>query len=202
VKNLFLICLACLATGMAASGCGRAAKAQTVEAAAAPTPSPVASPSPSPNAQPPGPAVVDAVDFERLVALVPDAPGWARGTPMGQQIATTSSYAVANADYAKGESLIRLELTDSGFHSLILAPLSMMLVPSYWERSTDGYRKYAAVSGQPGFESWQNDAKDGEVTVLVAGRFVVDARGTSVPNIESVRSVVQAIDFAKLAALK
>ena len=201
MKNLLIIGLA---TGIAASACGRAAKAGAVEAASSPTPSPVASPTPapSPSAQPSGPALVEAVNFEKLVELIPDAPGWTRTTPLGQQIVTTTSYAIANADYVKGESLIRLELTDSGCNSLILAPLSMMLAPSYWERSTDGYRKYAAVSGQPGFESWQNDAKDGEVTVLVANRFVVNARGTSVPNIEAVRSIARAIDIEKLASLK
>jgi hypothetical protein len=133
---------------------------------------------------------------------VPEVTGWTRDMPTGQQIKTTISYARANADYSKGESLIRLELTDSGFNNLLMAPLSMMLVPSYWERSTDGYHKYAAISGQPGFESWQDEAKDGEVTVVVAHRFIVNARGTSVPNIEAVRAVVQQIDLAKLAALK
>ena len=128
--------------------------------------------------------------------------GWTRTAPSGQQVTTTISYARANADYLKGESLVRLEITDSGNNALILAPLSMMLVPTYSERSTDGYRRYAAVSGQPGFELWQEDAKDGEVTVVVGNRFIINGRGTTVPTIETVRSVVEKIDLAKLASLK
>jgi hypothetical protein len=205
-KTVVWLLAICLSSAGAASGCSRA-KAESVEPASAspsPAPSPAPSPSPtaSPSPQPAGPSPVDAIDFEGLVALLPDVTGWTRNTPTGQQIKTTMSYARANADYSRGESLIRLELTDSGFNNLLLAPLSMMLVPSYSERSTDGYRRYAAVAGEPGFESWQDDAKDGEVTVVVARRFVVNARGTLVPNIEAVRAVVQQIDLAKLAALK
>lgn len=185
----------------ATSGCSRA-NAETVQAASAASPTPSPSPTASPTPQPSGPSPVAAIDFEKLIAFLPDAPGWTRATPTGQQITTSISYARATTDYSKGESLIRLEITDSGFNNLLLAPLSMMLVPSYWERSTDGYRKYAAMSGQPGFESWQAEANDAEVTVVVANRYIVNARGTSVPNVDAVRSVVQNIDLARLTSLK
>jgi len=109
---------------------------------------------------------------------------------------------MAHGEYTSGDSIIKLEITDSTFDQLVMAPLSVMLVKTYAERSADGYKKYAAIAGQPGFESWQGDAKEGEVTVLVADRFIVNARGSGVSSVDPVRSLVKAVDFRKLAALK
>lgn len=143
-----------------------------------------------------------AVDFEKLVALVPQLNGWERSEPKGEQVTMGVSLSNAKAEYTKGDSTIRLEITDAAFNQLVLAPLSMMLMANYSERSSSGYKKYAAIGGNPGFESWENEPKDGEVTVVIAQRFVVNAKGSNVPNIDVVRSLVQAVDLTKLAALK
>jgi hypothetical protein len=142
------------------------------------------------------------VDFEQLVALVPDLPGWTRTTPRGQQVSMGVPISQANAEYTKGDGDIKLEIADSAFNPLILGPLSMMLVRTYSERTADGYKQFAAIGGSPGFESWQNEAREAEVTVVVAHRFVVTASGDNVDSLEPVRSLVKAIDLAKLAALK
>lgn len=143
-----------------------------------------------------------AVDFEKLVELIPEVSGWTRSKPRGQQVSMGVSVSNAKARYEKGDSSIDLEITDTSFSQLVLAPWTMMMGLGWAERSSDGYRKAQAVNGQPGFESWENEPKNGEVTVLVANRFLVNAKGRSVDNIEAVRAVVQAVDFSKLAALK
>jgi hypothetical protein len=145
---------------------------------------------------------VPAVDFEKLVALVPELSGWTRTEPKGSQVSVGISVSKAEAEYSKGDANIRLEITDTSLSQMILAPLSMMLVTNYSERSSNGYKKYAALGGNPGFETWENDSKNGEVTVVVANRFLVQARGSNVDKIDVVRSLVQAVDLGKLAALK
>ena len=51
-------------------------------------------------------------------------------------------------------------------------------------------------------EKWQNASKDGEVTVVVANRFIVQADGNNVENIDVVRKAVTAVDLNKLAGMK
>jgi len=143
-----------------------------------------------------------AVDFEKLVELLPEPAGWTRSKPNGKQMSMGISMSQAEASYEKGESTVRLEITDSSFNQLYLAPMSMMLMSTYSERSSEGYKKAASLNGSPGFEEWEIEPKEGTVTVVVANRFVVTARGRSVDNIEAVRSFVKAVDLAKLAALK
>jgi hypothetical protein len=200
-----LAAMACIT----AAGCGgSSAPAPTAQTSPSPTPSPVPSPSPAPSPsatatpQPTRTPVVAPVAFERLVGLIPELSGWTRTPPHGLSSTAGIPLSEATAEYTRADSTIKLEIMDSGYNDLILAPLSTMLGPTYSERSPEGMREYKAVAGSPGFESWRNDVSEGDVTVVVAGRYVITARGLKVPDLEPVRALVRAIDLAALAALR
>lgn len=148
------------------------------------------------------PPVVKPVAFEELMALLPEPAGWTRGKPRGEQLTVGVDMARAHSDYEKGESSIDLEITDSGFSELFLAPLTTYLATGYSERTTEGYRKAAPVAGHPAFETWNNDSRRAEVIIVVANRFVVQATGHNVDNAEPVRALASAVDFSRLATLK
>ena len=143
-----------------------------------------------------------AVNFEQLVPLIPEIAGWTRSAPRGEQVTLPFKMSKAEARYEKGDSSIKLEITDSSMNQLILAPLSMFMAMGFEERSSDGYTKATKLGGLPGFEKWQNASKDGEVTVVVANRFIVQADGNNVENIDVVRKAVTAVDLNKLAGMK
>jgi hypothetical protein len=145
---------------------------------------------------------VEAVDFEKLVALLPAPAGWTKSKPTGKQVTAVISTSNAEASYTKGPMNVRLEITDSAFSQLLLAPLSMMLAAGYSERSSDGYKKSLSMSGSPAYEEWSNDTKNGEVTALVANRFIVSAKGSSLDSIDSLRGILNQVDLNKLAAMK
>ncbi len=143
-----------------------------------------------------------AVDFEQLMAFLPEPAGWTRSKPKGEQVSMGVTMSKAEAEYQKGEASIDLDITDSSFNQLILSPFTMFLAQGYSERSSEGYSKSAPVAGNPGFEKWNNESKRGEVTVVIGNRFIVQATGRNVDNIEPVKALVQAVDFGKLAGLK
>jgi hypothetical protein len=142
------------------------------------------------------------VDFEQLKAFVPEYGGWTRTNLKGQQMNMPFAISNAEADYAKGESSIDLQITDSALNQLIFAPFTMFLAAGYDERSDDGYKKSVKLGGQPAFESWEKGNKQAEVTVVVANRFLIVAKGRDVENVDPVRKLVEAIDIGKLATLK
>lgn len=194
---------------VAGAGCGSGS--QDLTPAATPAPTAVAqavsasapkSPAPSTENVQPGSRSATAVAFEELMALLPEAEGWTRSTPRGEQITMGIDMSRAHSDYEKGESSIDLEITDSSFNQLFLAPLSTYLGAGYSERSNEGYRRAAPVGGHPAFETWNSDSRRAEVIVVVANRFVVQATGHNVDNVEPVRALAQAVDFSRLAALK
>ena len=190
------------------AGCGSGAKDTT--AAATPAPTPVAqalsssapkSAAPAQNVQPRSQSA-KAVAFEELLAVLPEPAGWTRGKPRGEQISMGMDMSRAHGDYEKGESSIDLDITDSSFNELFLAPLTTYLVKGYSERSNEGYRKASPVGGHPAFETWNSDSRRAEVIVVVGNRFVVQATGHNVDSAEPVRALAQMVDFARLAALK
>jgi len=146
---------------------------------------------------------VPPIDFEKLEALEPDAPsGWEKGKSKGEQTSMGFTISKAEVSYTKGDSRVRLTITDAAFNQLFMAPFSMMLAMGYSERSSDGYKKSTTLSGNPAWEEWRNDGKDGKVGVVIAKRFLVEASGSNVDNIEAVRQFATGVDFGKLAALK
>jgi len=142
------------------------------------------------------------IDFENLKPLLPELPGYTRDTPRGEQITMPMKMSKAEARYRKDDSSIRIEITDSAFNQLILAPVSMMMAMGYEEKSDDGYTKAVTIAGSPAFEKWEKNAKNGEINVVVANRFIVTVKGNNVENIDVVRKAVQAVDLNKLAGLK
>ena len=191
---------------LVAGGCGSGSK----DAA------PAATPTPSVVAQNPAVAVektpaplnaqlnqsAKSVAFEELVALLPEAAGWTRSKPRGEQITMGVEMSRAEAEYDKGDSSIDLDITDSAFNQVLLAPLATYLAKGYSERSNEGYRKAAPIGGHPALETWNSDSRRAEVTVVVGNRFVVQAVGHNVDGAGPVRALAQAVDFGRLAALK
>jgi hypothetical protein len=150
-----------------------------------------------------GAQTATVVDFEKLQALLPEVSGWKRGEPKGEQVSSMGvKMSRASAQYSQGDSEIDLEITDSALSQMIMAPMSMMLAAGYNERSSDGYKKSATVSGQPGFEEWSKNSKHAEVTAVVANRFIVTAKADNVTGPESARKLVESVNLAKLAVLK
>jgi hypothetical protein len=142
------------------------------------------------------------VDYELLKGLLPEMNGWTKSRARGEQMTKPFAISNAKAHYSAGESSMDIEITDSAMNQMIFAPFAMFMASGYEERSDDGYKKSGTISGSPGFESWDKKTNRGEVTVIVANRFVVQATGRRVGAIEPVRKAIEAIDLARLATLK
>lgn len=206
MRHIILGFIAAAAVVGAACGGAKSANpadgAQTQAASTTATPSPQSAAPPSAPAQAPAPTAT-AVEFEQLIALLPDAPsGWTKGKPKGNQVGMGIGISTAEADYERGESSVHLEITDTAFDRTYLAPLSFTLASHYSERHSSGYSKSETIGASPGFEKWDGDAKSAEVTMLVGNRMIVTAKGRNVDNVDGTRTLVAAVDQGKLATLK
>ena len=176
------------------------------------TPAPSATATPSDPAQAAAQAIkqlteaskqsATAVPFESLVALLPEINGWQKGKPKGEQFNMGMTMSRAQVSYTKDDHEMDLEIIDSAFNQMALAPISMFLAANYSARTTEGYQKGIRLAGHPGWEEWENEPKRGTVAVVVGNRFIVSAKGSDLDSIETVRAVVQAVDLGKLAGLK
>lgn len=142
------------------------------------------------------------VEYEKLKELIPEFGGWERSGVKGQQTTMGISVSTAEGRYKKGDASLKLEITDTSFSKMVLAPFMMFARAGYEERSDDGYKKGMTLAGFPGFESWRKDSKVGEVNLLVANRFIVSAEGRKVDSTEPAKQLIQAVDLKKLSGLQ
>jgi hypothetical protein len=149
----------------------------------------------------------EAVDFRELRALLPEAlPGMKRVTIEGQKGGAMGvNVATAKAEYlgegpAKNQS-IRLEISDiAGMGAMASFALAWANVDIDKE-TQDGYEKTTTVNGRRSIEKFSKASGQGEVTTLVANRFVVTAQGSNV-DLAAFKAAVAAIDLNKLEKLK
>jgi hypothetical protein len=143
--------------------------------------------------------VVPPIDFETLIAVLPNAPaGWTRGR-------RRVTRAPRSRPLKRSTSLATRSFTSNDRH-VIQARLSRAVAfragSALLERTSGRYTKAASVGGSPGFERWDEDAKSAEVTMVVANRIVVSAKGRNVDNANATRALVTAIDQKKLKDIK
>jgi hypothetical protein len=146
--------------------------------------------------------VVEPVSFRDLQALFPTIDGWEKSKPTGEKVTAPFKYSNAEVTYTKGDSRIELKLADSGFNQLFFAPFAMLMTSGYEKETQDGYEKSTKIGGQPGFEKWNSEQKDGELTAMVGKRFLMSVEGRKIDDIKTLHDVVAKIDLAKLAALQ
>ncbi|MBV8158402.1 MAG: YIP1 family protein [Dyella sp.] len=118
-----------------------------------------------------------------------------RNGGMGVQVTT------GRANYSDGQGHdIELEVTDTGNMRSMMAVASAVAPDS--EQQTDhGYQKTYTSNGRLVHEAWDNNAKSGEYSVVVAQRFAVKASGNP-DSIDQLKQAVNGIDLDKLDALK
>jgi hypothetical protein len=142
------------------------------------------------------------VDFDKLETVLPALSGWTRAEPEGHQMSMPFPLSNTEATYKKGDAEVKITITDSAFNSLATAPLMMMTAAGYSEKTSSGYKRATTIAGAPAYEEWDNNSKRGNVGLIVGNRFMVEANGSGVDSIDTLKDAVSKIDTKKLAALK
>src|SRR5262245_4716396 len=145
---------------------------------------------------------IDPVSFHDLQALFPDLDGWTKGKPHGERMTAPFPYSQANVTYEKGDAQIDLKIIDTANHQLLLAPYTMFLAAGYEKETDNGYEKSTKVGGEPGWEKWDSQSKDGELNAVVGKRYIVQTTGHNIGDNKVLQDVIAKTDLTKLAALK
>jgi hypothetical protein len=166
--------------------CGRAQEQNTAPAPPAASGAPAAVPS------------VTLVAHDRLATLVPDLKGWTREPVQAATVSLPAPAAHARTAYTRGKARIDLEITDTGGHPDYVGSLATVAGTSFTQNASNGYMKGTTIGGHPAVESWNHVDKLGDVSVLIARRYIIHATGTSLDGVETLRSLVENVDPAKL----
>jgi len=149
---------------------------------------------------------INPVDFRDLKALLPEKIGdLKRSNLEGEKVdAMGMNISHATADYSDADHNVSIDLkiTDLGSVSGLstLASYGWYMVDINKENDT-GYEKTITYKGNKGYKKYDNDGKYGELSVLVAKRFVIEASGNNI-LMDQLRVAVDMIDLSKLESWK
>ena len=141
------------------------------------------------------------VGIEALSGVLPASVG---GFSRGEVSQVSSSAgglntAAARATYTGSEGSIELSVTDMG-GAAAFAQLASAFDVNRTEREGDSYERMAKVGGRLTIEKYDAASRSGEYSVVVAERFMVEARGRNV-DMAALKSAVNSVGFARLEAL-
>ena len=149
---------------------------------------------------------VTPVDFRELKSLLPENVGdLKRSNLEGEKVAAMGmNISTASADYNDAENSVSIDIkiTDLGSVSGLsgLAAYGWYMVDIDKENDS-GYEKTITYKGSKGYEKYDNEGKYGELSILVAKRFVIEANGNNV-SMDQMKAAVDMIDVGKLESWK
>ena len=145
---------------------------------------------------------VEAVDIEKLKPLVPETfAGLPRKSSQSEKSGMLGlMVSKTEAEYSDGAGKsIRLEITDTGSASGIMGLASWASVQGEKEDQY-GTEKTQKINGRLVHEK-SSKSGGGEYGVVIADRFMVDAKSSSV-DVNTLKSAVGSLDLGKLEAMK
>jgi hypothetical protein len=145
---------------------------------------------------------VEPVAFQQLETVLPDVPGWERNKPRSERMTSPVPFSQTESTYSNGDAEIEVKIVDSAFNQLLVSPWAMFLTAGYSRETSDGHEKSVTVDGNPGFEKWNNERRDGELNLVVAKRFLVTIEGNDIADAKVLHDFAAKLDSSRLAGLK
>ena len=149
--------------------------------------------------------VPDAVDYQKLLPVLPDAPqGWLADKPEGST-EDVGGFRITNVhrDYRKGEGekvpTAAVSILDS-----VANPDYVTATTAAWNNNSEtseGYSKSVTIDGNPGFEAFENEGKHATLWVMIAKRYFLQIELQN-QDPKELQEWVKRIDLKKLAAIK
>jgi uncharacterized lipoprotein NlpE involved in copper resistance len=149
---------------------------------------------------------VNPVDFRDLKSLLPEQIGTLKRTNASGEKSSAMGINIskADADYREeqGNKNIDIEITDLGSVTGLSAFAAYGWYMAEIDKETDeGYEKTFTYKGNKGYEKYNNKYQNGDISVLVAKRFVVEINGDNV-SMDEMKAALDMIDIGKLEGMK
>lgn len=149
--------------------------------------------------------VPDAVDYQKLLPILPDPPqGWIADKAEGST-EDVGGFRITNVhrDYHKGEGdkapTAAISILDS-----VANPDYVNATTAAWNsnsETSEGYGKSVTIDGNPGFEAFEKESKHATLWVMIAKRYFVQIELQD-QDPKELQEWVKRVDLKKLAAIK
>lgn len=149
---------------------------------------------------------VEPVNFRTLKELLPESvAGIDKTNSEGEKSGAMGiKFSKAEARYEEDGKRIDITITDMG--SMSAGGMGGMFAAGWLmaeiDRESDNeYEKTTTYDGHKAYEKYNNSRKNGEISVMVAGRFLINVEGDDVP-MDDIKEALEEIDLDELESMK
>ena len=148
---------------------------------------------------------IETVDFRELKALLPASLAGMKRTNATGQKSTAMGMQISSAEgsYSSDDGKsVTLKIGDIGSMTGLAGMAAYAWASTEVDSESDnGYEKTTRFKGFKAMEKYNKQSRSGELSVLVGGRFVVEADGSNI-DMDSLKSALGNIDLRKLDQMK
>jgi len=146
---------------------------------------------------------VEVVDFKKLKALLPESiAGMARSESEAQKAgAMGMTIATAEARYEDGNRRLQVNFADAGGIPMAMMGLAAWTNAEIERETDDEYERTTNLKGHKAFERYNFKNKEGQISLVVAERFIVNIEGDNVEE-SDLQNALDALDLDQLAGLQ
>lgn len=145
----------------------------------------------------------EVIDFRKLKAELPaELNGMERVSHTGEKVGAMGfKMSMAEAKYQEGKSQIEVTLID--YAGLGVAKMSL----ASWttieiDRETEtGYERTTTIDGYNAFEEYDSQRKEGKVSIIAGGRYIVNVEGQNVED-GAMRAALEELDLDAIMSLE
>ncbi len=144
----------------------------------------------------------ETADPKKLKELLPaDADGLTRKEASSEKTAAMGfGISTATGRYGNGDEQIKITITDVAGTGIALMGMAAWSMASIDKETDNGYEKTTEYKDHKAYEKYNTSSKDGEISILVANRYIVQVEGNNV-SMDKIKSVLDDIDLGKLTDL-
>lgn len=142
---------------------------------------------------------ITAVDFRTLKELLPEAIAGLKRTSREGQKQMGMSEATAEYSAEDGNRTLNVKISDIGGMGMMAAGAAYAMTLDMDKETDTGYERNSTFEGFKAHEKMEGDS--GEMTVMVADRFMVEVRGYNI-KADLLKTAMGAIPLKKLDGMK
>lgn len=146
---------------------------------------------------------VEVVDFRKLKGVLPEKiAGLERTENDGQSTgAVGMKISTAQAQYEDGNRRLQITLTDAGGIPMLMMGLAQWTTAEIERESDNEYERTTTINGYKAFERYNKRNKEGQISFIVAERYIVNIEGDNIEESE-LRQAMKALDLDELENLR
>ena len=145
----------------------------------------------------------EVVDFRALKELLPEkVAGMERTAHSGEKAGAMGfNMSTASAEYRDGDKELELAIVDFAGVATAMMGIAAWASVEIDREDENGYERTTTVEGYKAFEKYSNKNKSGELSLLVADRFIITLKGRNMDE-KSFKSAIDELNLKQLAKME